>query len=506
MNKGKRTPQPPRVFLLSQTRITVSLFSLLFLISIFFFYLHWPMENTVWPVAGHHYYLSQQIYRGEVLYRDLFIDKPPLTELIGAGCFLICSGKLIPAIILTRWVFFLFFMLSAVPLFVISKTILKKSYLTWLTIIIFLSFNFPYEKLARSADWHVLMVFFGLASLALYLRNRRLICGLTAAMAFLSWQPGIIYIIAVTFAVLLFTRVGRLKKLTGILILFLLPVGLTIVYVWCRGSFSDMIEQTVLYGRINVGDGFLEGIKVIPERIRISYSRNIPIMLLGILGFALNWLQVVRGGGAVRKMYFFPLSLLSMVIIISLIDFQSSRDVIPALPWLSFYAVFLIDRVPGSEKSPVFRFILILFLAGLVIYSLVGTVKERPHRLALQKQQEKILAELERWGLGEGESILCMESVLPCLFLERKNLTRHVYYLQDKHYLFIQTYEEGGFDSVSRAVDKNKPRLIRIAKCPWSKEDWPKKRFDPLRVSLTEKYRLIEDQRQWLYVRKEEDQ
>jgi len=219
-----------------------------------------------------------------------------------------------------------------------------------MTVIVYLSFNFPYDKLARSADWHVLMVFFGLFSLAFYLRRRFLLSGLAASLSVLSWQPGIIFILTIVLVVLLFSQGGKTKKISWILSFFILPVGITIIYVYFRGSLSEMIEQTILYGRINVGDGFLEGIKVIPARIRISYYKNIPILLLGVLGFAVNWIKVLRGGKLVLERYFFPLILLSMILIFSLVDFQSSRDVIPALPWISFYAVFLIDLAPSPAR------------------------------------------------------------------------------------------------------------------------------------------------------------
>ncbi|MDP8235288.1 MAG: hypothetical protein P9M08_02790, partial [Candidatus Erginobacter occultus] len=43
------------------------------------FFLHQPTRREILPVAGNHFYLGRQIYRGDLLYRDIFIDKPPLT-------------------------------------------------------------------------------------------------------------------------------------------------------------------------------------------------------------------------------------------------------------------------------------------------------------------------------------------------------------------------------------------------------------------------------------------
>jgi len=500
--KMEITPAVPCFTKRSERNKTILLFILIFFLSTVFFCLHRPASTQVLPVAGHHYYLARQIYQGQLLYRDLFIDKPPLTELLGALCFLICSGDLLPSIILTRFVFFYFFLFSAVPLFFIARRIINMYYPAWLVVVIYLSFNFPYEKLAVSADWHVLMVFFGLTSVAFFLGDRLIISGLFASLSLLSWQPGVIFIISLVTAVLLFSRRRIRKDLMKLLGVFLIPFAILILYTWIRGNLRDMIEQTILYGRINVSDEFLVGLRMIPRRINISYSRNLPVLILGVVGFILNWVRVGVKGKESLKRYFFPLSLFSMMILISLVDFQSSRDVIPALPWISLYAVYLIYCIPGRRKLRLFRTVLSVSLVGLAIYSISGPMKNNPYRFTLEKQEARIRAKMKRFGLRKGESVLCMESILPCLFLNRKNLTRHVYYLQDKHYQFIQAYEENGFSHVLDAIQRDKPRLVQIRQCPWSKEDWLKERFDPLRELLADNYTQVEAPHLWLYVRK----
>jgi hypothetical protein len=475
------------------------LLGLLLFLAVVFFYFHWPHENPILPVAGYHFYLSRQIYQGEVLYRDLFIDKPPLTEMFGAGCFLLCSGKLIPSVIMTRWLFFLIYLFSAVPLYLISRHFFKQAHLSLLVVLTFLSFNFPYEKLAVSSDWHVLMLFFGLVSLALFLRGWIFMAGLAVSLSAISWQPGLIFLIALLLSLSLSLPGCRRKKSVKILAGFFIPVCIMVIYAWIRGSLPDLIEQTILYGRINVGSEFLDGIGELPRRVMKSYSRSIPIIILGLGGYIISWFLVARNRTLARR-FIFPLSLFTMMIIIDLVDKPSSRHIIPALPWISVYAVFLIDWLPGKKLRSHFRIALIVCLLGLIGYSLPGTVKNRPGPQAMEKQQMAYLALLERHGYREGDSIFCMESVLPALFAGEKNLSRHVYCLEEKHYHFIQLYEEGGFDAIVRLIERDHPRLIYIGKQPWSHREWHKKRFNPLREFLSRRYRLIEDRRMWLYV------
>jgi len=476
------------------------LLGLLLFAATVFFYFHWPQENPILPVAGYHFYLSRQIYQGEVLYRDLFIDKPPLTEMFGAGCFLLCSGKLIPSVIMTRWLFFFIYLSSAVPLFIISRYFFKPAYLSLLVVLTFLSFNFPYEKLAVSSDWHVPMLFFGLVSVALFLRGYIFMAGLAVSLSVISWQPGLIFLVAIMLSIAFSSTGGRLNKSVKILAGLLIPVCVMTLHAWIRGSLPDLLEQTIFYGRINVGSEFLDGVGELPRRVINSYSGSIPIMILGLDGYIISWFLVARSRIFARR-YIFPFSLLTMMIIIDLVDKPSSRHIIPALPWISFYAVFCIDLFSGKKPRRHLRIALIVCLMGLIGYSLPGTVKKRPGPNALEKQQRAYSNLLKRHGYREGDSIFCMESVLPALFSGNKNLSRHVYCLEDKHYNFIQLYEEGGFDSLIRLIDRKNPRLVYIGKHPWSRRDWLKKHFDPLRESLSRRYKLIEDSRMWLYVK-----
>ncbi len=463
-----------------------------------FFYLHRPHEQPILPVAGYHYYLSRQIYRGDVLYRDMFIDKPPLTELIGAGCFLVGSGKLFPSVILTRWVFFLFHLFAAIPLFIISRYFFRKVLPAFLVVLTYLSFSFPYEKLAVSADWHVPMVFFGLFSLVFFIRGRFFWAGLFASLSVLSWQPGLIFPIAILLAIAFSPPGSRFQRTALLLGAFLLPLGAVFLYSYLRGSLTDLVEQTILYGRINVSSEFLFGLRGLPRRIAASYSRSVPIMFLGMVGCGLGWFRLMKKKEPVG-MFLIPLSLLTMMIVVNLVDSPSSRHLIPALPWISFFAVFFLERLHVRLDRRYLKAAPGVILAVLIGYSLIGTLEDRPALGSMEKQQRYYLNFLKRNGYRDGDSILCLESVLPALFAGRKNPGRHVYCLEEKHYRFIEIYQPGGFASIMSLIREKDPRLVYIGKYPWSRRDWSRKRYDPLRKFLGRRYELVETNNMWLY-------
>ncbi|MDP8237294.1 MAG: DolP-mannose mannosyltransferase, partial [Candidatus Erginobacter occultus] len=446
--------------------------------------LHQPTRREILPVAGNHFYLGRQIYRGDLLYRDIFIDKPPLTEYIIAAAFLAAGGELIPAVIITRLIFFAFYLASALPLYLIARRVLGSRFRSRLAVLVYLGFGFPYDKLAVSADWHVLMVFFGLTAVAVYLAGRPLVSGLCAALSFLSWQPGLTFPIALLAGSLLFPRSGRDSR--RLAVGFLIPVAAVIIYTGFRGNLADFFQQTVLYGRINVSSEFFWGLRVVPRVVRKLYWRSLPFILLGTAGYLLNWLRVARSGRREFEKTFFPLVLLSLLILISAANFQGGRDMIPLLPWISLYVLYPAGRLEAKMNPRAFQTLAAAAIVGLAAWSLAGTIRLRPPWMNLERQELQMLKLAERYHLGADDQILCLESVLPCLFLDRTNLTRHTYYLQEKHYRFIETYEPGGFDSVLEAVRGQKPALVFVHLAPWSAPDWPAGRFQPLRNLLAE--------------------
>ena len=309
------------------------IFSLLFSLSFIFFLFHWPVIKPVDELSGNHYYLAQQMSKGYVLYRDMFSDKPPLNEFIGAFCFLVCGRDLLLSIILTRFVYFFFFVLCAIPLFIISKEILGKSGLTWLVIIIYLSFNFPYTKVAQGLDWHILMNLLGLLSIASVLKGRYLLSGLFSSLATLSWQPGFIFFIIVLLTVILFIKDKKIKRLTRLILGFLLPILLLFIYAHINGSALDMVKQTILYGEFNI-DSFPGNILQSAVIINNRYRNSLYIIILAVWGFIISATQMMTGDykKADLKGYFLPLAAMTFSIFYSSFDLDGADDFIVFIP------------------------------------------------------------------------------------------------------------------------------------------------------------------------------
>lgn len=482
---------------------TILTFGIIFCLSTVFFILHWPVIKCVTVDDGNHYYLAKRIFTGDILYRDLFSDKPPLTEYIGAFCFFIGRGKILPSIILTRFVFFSFFMLSAIPLFFTSRYILKKPNLAYFVVLLYLSFNFPYKRIASGAEWHTLMNFFGLLAIAFFLKDYYILSGLCSSLATLSWMPGVIFFIATFSSIILFYNVKKKGKLLKISFSFAFSIFLLLMHLYVNGSLQDFIKQALLFGEFVVKGGFLEGLTLIPRAIYTNYKFNIPVIVLAAIGFVISSVQIAKGcyKDINLKACFLPASILLMIIIFSIVEFEQAPDFIPFLPWISFYAVYFINFLLYKIKNPLaIKIVSMCFILALIVFSLKNTI-EKPPSLTLKKQNAAVLSMLKSFDMRNDDLLFCMHAAYPLLFMNKKNITKHLRFFENRHYMFIERYEKNGFDSIVYSVSEMKPKLVCIHKNCMNKF-LNKYRYQKLRKLLEADYEKFENGNLIIYARK----
>lgn len=476
-------------------------FSLLIVLATIFFFFHWPLFNPLCQARSNHYYFAQQMATGQVLYQDLFSVKPPLTEYVGAVCFRILQGEIIPAIILTRFVFFYLFVLAAIPLFIISKYAFQRYLFAWFVVLIYLSFNYPYVRMAEGADWHTLMNLFGLLSVAFVLKDRYILSGLFAALATLSWMPGIVFLIAVLSVQVLAAQGNRMRNTLKIFLGFFFPIVVFLLYAYSNRSLSDFIKQTILYGEINIKHQFLAGRELILKNIKASYTPQIPLIFLGCVGFMINLVQIIlaRSQKAPLKNFLALGTIFFMTVVYSLVDFQGIPDFIPFIPLLAFYAVYFITFLRGIKKSLVKDIIFSGLIVSLMGWSLRTSIIPAP-KFSLEKQQKAFRQELGRFDLGKTDLLCSVNSTLPLLFMNKKNAVKYVHFSFDRYYQFMEKYEAGGFDSIVSAIEKKKPKLIYFRRYRFLAA---KPRYRKLNKILTAHYTIkAENKKRTIFLRK----
>ena len=489
------------------------LFILYFSYSLTSFIEQWPFQPLRMLSASEHFYLAQQVASGSVLYRDYAYNKTPLIIYICAMCFLVCQKKLFASVVLIRFIFWGMYFSAALPVYMIAKEFLKRNYLPLLCILLYLGFPFAIHHIAGEPDWHILMNTCGLFSLAFVLRKRFVASGACASLAFLSWQPGLGFLITIIFVKIFFPSESRVRDIRDIMWGFAFPILIFVVYFSIRGSLIDFLSLTIVSTQNNIELGFLHEMKLIPRYVRLCYFPFIPAILLSLFGFLLHSFSIFRlkdrDSAALPSRLLFAIT--SITVIYSLIDFQHCDDFLPFVPWISLYAVYPIKfflKIPRNTWGKILAIGVVVLLFTSLKNTFVNPVrvlkKVRDGRLSYQirEQKETLYKTLYDHGYEESDEITCIETALPCLLTGKKNsYAKYIYFLDNYYTPYIQKHD---FDSVAllfESIRFRRPKFIFTLNNLWERRQHKKwgGRFKNL---LDQNYQLHEQGRLHIYRRK----
>jgi len=453
------------------------------------------------PAPAHHYYISQQMALGNVLYRDIFSDKPPLADALGALCFAATGHRLYPAVVGTRMLFFFFHILTAAAVYAAARRLWKYPLAGAWAALIFLTFFFPYYRLARGAEWHLLMNFFGVGSAAAFLARRFLSAGLLAALALMSWLPGLVFIMAGILWLSLLPDIRKGKAMVLTLSGFAIPVSIWLLSAAAAGSLPDMIRQTLLFGPVNISDRFLAGLEQMPRELATQYRHYRPVAALAAAGFLAGaWL--IRRGMSLRPSERFdavlPFFLTAGTLFYSAVDFQKTPDTFPLLPWTALYAAGAAGLVPGvfTNRGRALTVSVLLFFLGAGAFAF----SYRPPPAAdLMEQILRDGKRLARLRLSPDDEVLSLQIFDPLIILRKKNLSKYSYLFERRYVQFVRRYEEDGMDFLPQLVQRRRPKIIFMPKNP----PLDRPHFRQLRGLLARQYRLKVWPHYLVYLRRE---
>lgn len=497
-------------------RLAIGLFILASLYSFFLFINQWPFQPIRLWSAAEHYYFAQQVASGGVLYRDFAYNKTPLTIYIGSIFFLINKHQLIPSVVQIRFLFWLLIAASGWPIYILGKEILRKEFFSWIGIFIFLSFPFMFHHIAGEPDWHVLMTTLGLFSFAFAIKKNWMISGVFAALAFFSWQPGGAFLISVITAQLYRNRPQSWRNIGMVLAGFLIVTLLFIVYFVARGNLQDFIKFVFMSTQNNIKTDFFNGMHLIPKYIRLCYAPYKYIIATSLLGLFVHGVRflTLRHAKSLTSADSLLVSITALTILYSFIDFQHCDDFLVFLPWISLYSVYLIDRFFLWKFKTISK-VMGLLLLVVVVYPLATSIPNplrnwdllthKPLTAALDQQQSQFKQKLRALGLKPSDDVVCIETALPCLLLNKTNYhNKYVYMLHDYYIDFIKDHEPETEDIFFDTINSRKAAYVFTWNTIWHKRGqkiWGQR----LKRLLEKKYDFHEYGRLWIYVRKNEE-
>jgi len=388
-------------------------------IIIFYFYGFW--EFPILQDHGIFSLMAQEILRGHLPYTTITAMKGPMVFFLNAFAMYILSFL---SNYLAIRVFMLF--LSALLVVIFYKNIeliFKDKTMAFIASLILISFTF-FAQLALIGSPKVTMVFFWFLTYFFLFRRRFALSGITSSLCFLSYQPGGLIIFAPLIFVLIEKKM-KLKKLLSVFLGFSIPILIISTCYFLDGSFSDLLEFSILFG-----------IRVKPDMI---FDRSPLIKITNTMGYYCSELLFFFFGFiglliflfSYRKkqylVFFIPYLLYFLY---SFYDYQTGDDFILFLPLVSLFAAITFKKLIELIDMKIWKVIMIFLILAYGFFPIFQPVYPENPLLSEGKElykmgtdEPKIIPELlKKYGFVESIRMLLFRRMG-----EQTTLTQQLY-------------------------------------------------------------------------------
>ncbi len=331
-------------------------------------------------------YEGQQFVRGIPPLVSAVDSKTPLAPiLIG---FAVHAANLLGMddLLAARISFWLIASLSIAAVYLLAVELFQSRMAGLLSAAMFVAFE-PFAREATSGPREKIpMVLFQTLALWLTAQGRWFWAGFTGALAFLAWQPTIIYPLAVFFLAYYQTQPGSERKssLRNALVGFAIPVIAMFAYYLARNALPDLVYFAFLFplselvpsraagglaGFAKIGQTLFRGEFHLTYWAVLTSLAIAPIFYARRAAQAGGWREVLRRDKFAGLLLTLPLPFLW-----SWIDFQGEPDLFIILPYTAILLTWLVDSAllalsRGDAKGTFVRAGNGLIVVGVVLYS-----------------------------------------------------------------------------------------------------------------------------------------
>lgn len=420
-------------------------------------------------------YIAQSILRGQLPYRDVVDIKTPGSMYLSA--FAMAAGRLagIRDVIAVRLFQALLVGLLSAVIFFTARIYLRN------TIAALIAAVFPLMSY-KFAEWMVVgtqpklpMILFGMLSLLLIARDKPSWAGAASMLAFLCWQPGLMF---TGVAVLIFSKYfssWRDLRALKVIIGAALPLAIVFVYFYSRGALGDLWAWTIAFNY----SVFRPETQRAPAQALIHlwnvtnriYGVDILLVLIAIAGFFMFAAERLRS--ALRRNledeFFRHAVLIPPVVYFAfcIVNMQAGPDLLPFIPFIGMFAGwFLVElgRFVSQRMSGVRWDLLIPVSAALLMLFVAvgrGLSYRIPPGFTLQDQDERFKAISEL--LGPNDKIYVHGSVELLVLTGRQNLNAYPFLNQgiDR---FAAARRSIDLTAIVDEIEAERPKLVALSR------------------------------------------
>ena len=379
-------------------------------------------------------YAGQQFAEGVPFYSSLFEQKTPLAAILSGLATVV--GRWLGAydVHAQRWLFFALGCLTVVAVYLLGAWLWESVAAGAVAAATFVGFAGFAEDALGGPDAKTPGILFAVASMALLVRRRWFWGAFAASLAFLVWQPLLVYVAVALVA-------GR-QQWRRVLLGLAIPVVAVCVYFLATGAFARMIDAAFLFpatGLQRPHETFSEHFTLIGTTVHDHYGLRGDILVAG----GLVALCALYAAGRARCAVVVLGSLLPLLAF-SLYDFQGYPDVFPLLPYAALGVGGLVTLLRGRAQTAAATAVAV----ALVALAAVDYMGSRASDSDLVVQRARA-AKLERI-IGDGTLYSFMDP-RPLVLTGRRNPSRFVYVGEgvDK---WVVDGTPGGFEGWRRRI------------------------------------------------------
>lgn len=419
-------------------------------------------------------YGGQQLSHGVAPYESIFDPKAPMATMLcglaAAFAHLIGSNDLL----MIRLWFFACSVLTVLAVYLLV-TRLGKSILGGLAAAAVMA---SYSGFARDAlpgpDAKTPGILFLVLCMWLALRRNWFWAGFTGSLAFLVWQPFLIFLVMPGLAAFVMTARpdGRLRKLGWAVGGALLPIAALVVYFAAAGALGKFLESAVEYpltGVKRTRETFFHRIGHIFEVVNDYYAVSGVLFWIGAVLLVAIAVRIFARAAHWRTALTDPV--LVVVALTGLFefgyaatDFQTYPDVFPLLPYPAVgvgLTVALVHRRVTSEAAR--RAVLAVTAAGIALLSVMSAVwfsSSSDNDTDLVDQRAAGCALLK--VIPPGTSFWSLGNPVPLVVTQRRNPDRYIYLVSGVDQWKVR-HTAGGFPAWTGQIAAVDPSVVGLS-------------------------------------------
>jgi hypothetical protein len=411
-------------------------------------------------------------------YESIFDAKTPLSG-IGGGTAVAIERRLTTAddgvrdVHTVRMLFFLFACLAVLGIYILAAGLFGSPLAGLVSASVLAAFNGFARDATGGPDPKTAGVLFAVATMALLVERRWFWGGFASALAFLSWQPLLIYVALALVVAGVGPTTGNRRRGIGLALAgAVVPVAATALYFLAMGAFGDMIDAVFVFPATQLTRPpmtFTERVSQIADRAENWYGGAFFWTGLGLF-LALVAVHVVRGWR--RPGLLLGRDPLVNVVFASflattaytLYDFQGYPDLFPFLPYaaLGFGGLAGLLRLIDHDRLRTIAGIAtiggVVLIIGLAFSSFSAKTGRSASAHALEREQ--LVARRIGLLVPPGGVLYVAGNSRELVLLQRRNPDRYIYLASGIAGSLVRRY--GGLDGWTDRIQSARPDVVVV--------------------------------------------